>query len=131
MTRAFHALWDALQHRSTMQGSIDRTCFVDLFEEAAAHAREHGEVPDWALAHLHATLSALDVDGDGGITRREYASWLAAIGSDACADTAFDLLDLDGNGELDIAEIEALFKQWLTQSGDTPGACLMTGRASE
>lgn len=100
--------------------------FTTLARQCGPSARR---LPEWARGHVHALLRAVDHNGDGAISQPEYALYLRSIGSDADPDAAFRAMDGDGDGVLELAEVEELYCQWVSSSDPSaPGNLLVTGR---
>lgn len=62
-----------------------------------------------------------DVDGDGGVTKPEFARALGLLGiadSQRSCDALFDALDADGNGVISYAELQKKLRQHLRQAAD-------------
>ncbi len=110
-------------------GAISIDEFIDFYAAAAEATEREGSVQDWANHIVDAVFDALDIDGDGFISVEEYASYLEAIGSDGDAAAAFARLDLDADGKIDVAEIDALYRDWICMGHPrAPGNMLLTGR---
>lgn len=128
---AGEALW------ATIVGEADRSRDADVRrDEFAAFlgwaTEEHGrtgELPESARLWVPRLFEMLDVDGSGRITEEEYGLFLQVMGAEGDAAAAFATLDLDGDGSIDLREVERLFEQWVI-SGEPgqPGNVLMTGR---
>lgn len=128
---AAQSYWRCLRDRmdEDQDGVVQLGEFVGCYDALADEIVGTGAIPPWAMVFVRALFQALDADGDGSISRLEYALYLEAIGSDADASAAFSRLDLDGNGVLDLQELETLYTQWLTDvEAGNPGNLLMTGR---
>lgn len=128
---ALRDLWDAWS--GVMDEDVDGVIRLDEFVgyHATLAGRLHGggAMPHWATGAFHTLFSALDLDGDGRISRAEYAAWLGALGSSADAAIAFEALDLDGDGVIAVDELDALYAAWVTAGEPgAPGNLLMTGR---
>lgn len=127
---AMQTYWDELCKRVDLDGNKN----IDRFEWQQFHAKlgdeisQQGKVPTWAVDMMQGIYRVLDSDADGSISADEYALWLRALGSSADAEAAFKRLDLNGDGELEINEVEKLYSQWvLSDDPAEPGNVLVTG----
>lgn len=69
--------------------------------------------------------SALDADGDGRISKDEYAAAVPSLAGPALirvAEVLFDATDADGNGSIDAAEYRALFRTGFHRTPAAPDA---------
>jgi Ca2+-binding EF-hand superfamily protein len=108
-------------------GCISLSEFEGFFLTAARDQRVG--VPRWALEHVRAMFAAMDLNKDGTVSPGEYGAYLRALGSNASPAMAFRNLDVDGNGVLDLDEVEALYVEWLrVGKPEARGNVLMTGR---
>lgn len=75
---------------------------------------------------VEAAMRLCDTDGDGVLSREEFARFHAAFGHGAAdSRVAFDALDRDGGGTLDVDELVLAFREFYTGSDDqAPGAKL-------
>lgn len=121
---------------ATIIGEADRNRDHDVREDefaaflgwaAAEHART-GELPEAARMWVPRLFAVLDVNDSGRISRDEYDRFLQVMSSAGDVQDAFSKMDLDGDGHLDLTEIETLFEQWVV-GGEPglPGNLLMTG----
>ena len=95
----------------------------------ATEVKETGRVPDWVTRIHYLLFESLDLDGDGIISKTEYALYLKSIGSDVDPKKIFPKLDLDGNGHISLDELEELFSQWLiSDDPKDPGNYLLAGK---
>ena len=66
--------------------------------------------------------------GDGRVSLEEYREYLIAIGSELHAETAFEFLDTDASGYLELSEMQNLMVSYLTSdSPEAIGNRLLTG----
>jgi Ca2+-binding EF-hand superfamily protein len=87
-----------------------------------------GLIPPWAKNLVEILLGSMDRDGDDQVSLQEYQEYLIAIGSHMHASSAFDRLDLDDSGYIEVTEFEALMAEYLSSSDrDAPGNQLVTG----
>lgn len=111
------------------EGSVRLDELVGFFVDVHNQSHGGGELPRAARDHVLTTFAVLDLDGDGRISQEEYGIYLAALGSDADAASAWARLDPDGAGQLSMEQIEVLYREWVS-AGDpsAPGNYLLTGR---
>ena len=119
--QAFVNLWDVFGKPA----DTDKDNAVSFDEFARAHeeflknphAREQGVGLDAML------FAALDANGDGQLTAREYAAFLQPMGvSTADAETAFQHLDRDGDGLISDDELAVdLWEYWNSEDRAAPG----------
>ncbi len=130
---AQRAYWEVLVARTDEDGdgAIGLGELCGFLHALADNTRRAEEVPDWALEPLRALLDVIDQDGDGQIDGEEFADYLGVMRSDANPEVAFTHLDLNGDGRIDLDELQRLYAQWLTSEDPaSPGNWLMTGRLS-
>ncbi|HJL16460.1 MAG TPA: EF-hand domain-containing protein [Sandaracinaceae bacterium LLY-WYZ-13_1] len=135
------ALWASLRGRPELDDEDDAEAraprreadslrldeLVGFFVWIESHAE--GELPRAARDHVLATFSVLDMDGDGSIGPEDYAVYLYAIGSEADPAAAFARLDEDGDGAISLAQIEALYHDWICAgTPEKAGNYLLTGQ---
>ncbi|MER7407970.1 EF-hand domain-containing protein [Streptomyces sp. NPDC000070] len=107
LTDAYLGMWDHLAGQAGVgrDGALD----YDQFQAVAAEqVLDRGEAGfDQVLRPTISAMAALcDTDGDGQVSPQEFKRWIGAIGSDAStADTAFKLIDADGDGYLSVDEL--------------------------
>lgn len=129
---ALQTHWSELRERVDIDGdgTVDRFEWQQFHAKLADEINELGKVPAWALNSMHGFHRMLDSDKDGSISAEEYALWLRALGSEADAAAAFERLDLSGDGQLELDEIETLYSQWvLSDDPGDPGNVLVTGES--
>jgi len=122
--------WEMLCMLSDEDGSgaVDLDEWLAFHQMMIAETKEFGAAPPWALALVEALLAALDADGDGKIDLGEYAHFLAAIGSEMEPTAAFQKLDVDGSGFLELSELGTLIAEYMTSTSvEEPGNYLLTG----
>ncbi|MGW6424101.1 EF-hand domain-containing protein [Nocardia sp. NPDC055053] len=101
----YNDLWNYLADKAGGTRSISR----DQFERVGADIVAGGAA-QWAAVvrpHITAMVQLCDTDGDGQITRAEFAKWLHAVGADTDAADTFNQIDADGDGYLSIDELSA------------------------
>lgn len=128
---ALTTFWDELRTRVDTDGNgrVDRKEWSDFHVSLAADVERLGKVPAWALNVVHGFHRVLDVDSDGTISVAEYRTWLRSLGAEVDFDAAFQHLDLNRDGHIDIDETEELFAQWvLSDNPGDPGNWLVTGQ---
>lgn len=123
--------WRVLVLCSDADGSGDISLdeFLIFFSATRDMTRGfNGMIPPWAKNLVEILLGSMDRDGDGQISLQEYQEYLIAIGSHLHAETAFDKLDLDNSGYIEVEEFDTLMAQYLSsQDEDDPGNQLVTG----
>ena len=107
--------------------SVDE--FVLFFQAMAGLCDALGRRnPPWASNFVVSLLGSMDRDGDGRVSLEEYREYLIAIGSELHAESAFELLDSDNSGYLELTEMQALMVSYLTSADPAePGNRLLTG----
>jgi len=110
-------------------GTIDAVEYLRFYSQFAEELPRLGDkVPEWALDLFQALHRAVDFDNDGCISPEEYALYLKALGSSSDPQAAFNHFDLDGDGLLDIDELEVLIRQYLTSDNPMdPGNWFVDG----
>lgn len=110
-------------------GQISLLEYLVFYERFSAEAPKlANKMPAWALDMFQALHHAVDADNDGCISVDEYEIYLKALGSDADAARAFAHIDLDGDGYLDVDEVEQLFSQYLvSEDPKDPGNWFIDG----
>lgn len=123
----FNGIWDALvdsmdadrdgrlspeEYREGMDGSfISGPRYDPVFQPAA-----------------EAVMRLCDTDGDGVLSRDEFARFHAAFGTGAAdSQAAFDALDRDGSGGLDIGELLVAIRQFYTSADPAAPGNLLHG----
>lgn len=83
------------------------------------------DFPEWFRDFTDMLFDSLDLDGDGRISRADYATFLEAHGLEEDVDEVFGHLDLDGDGFLTREEAERLAAQFhLSEDQEAPGRWL-------
>ncbi len=109
-------------------GKVSLLEFNAFHESVGRDIKEQGEPPAWAVALVRAFHRVLDTTGDGTIDQSEYGVYLRALGSRVDPGEAFRRLDLDGDGNIDIGEMEQLYTQYIiSDNPGEPGNYLVTG----
>ena len=123
--------WEILEQRTrtVSSGSADLDGFLEFHGELAAEMRASGgQAPAWVLQWVEALLRVLDLNEDGFLSEEEFSNFLYAMGSRMSPAAAFERLDLDRNGLIDLNELHVLVAQYLTStSPEDPGNYLLTG----
>lgn len=131
INRAFDAYWEMMLVCVDTDGSgdVDRTEFLAFEHLMAEQTMEYGgQAPPWALELYDAIFDAFDANNDGHIDVTEYANYLRATGSTMDAAAAFARLDLNGDGSLDVHELEWLLAAYFTSTNPEDRAhWLLTG----
>lgn len=125
------AFWKELHKRASTKGSdeISRDEWTSFWSHIAAEVKQTGVVPPWVTRIHFVLLTSLDLDGDGKVSLDEYSLYLKSIGSDADPRAAFQRFDANGNGTLELEELEDIFSQWiLSQDPNDPGNYFLLGR---
>lgn len=132
LLKALKTFWDELRQRVDTDGDgrVDHTEWQQFYAHLGAEIDRLGKVPAWAMNVVHGYHRVLDTDADGSISPAEYALWLRALGSKVNAAAAFERLDLNGDKQLEIDEMEELYSQWVMSNDPAdPGNVLVTGEA--
>jgi Ca2+-binding EF-hand superfamily protein len=101
VSTAYDAIWSSFWAASDTDGdgrvTIDeRFAGLEFFDSLPAE-----ELKSVASPPISAVFDALDLDGDGEISRGEYSACVTALGvSEADADEAFEKLDANSDGRL-------------------------------
>jgi Ca2+-binding EF-hand superfamily protein len=127
---ALLAFWDAFRASADENGDgwVSYAEFEGYYLSLASDLRAGRALPAYAVEPVRRLFNALDHDGDGAISLREYTIYLESLRSPADPRLAFARLDLDGDGSVSVAELEEHFVTWVSSARfDEPGNVLMTG----
>jgi Ca2+-binding EF-hand superfamily protein len=107
LVEAYTAMWDHLAAAAGVgpDGSLTPQQFQDVCEQEVF---SHGPTGFASVVRptIQAMVSIADTDGDNQINPQEFRNWLKAIGVDQThADQAFQEIDTNGDGQLQIDEL--------------------------
>jgi Ca2+-binding EF-hand superfamily protein len=108
LTQALLGMYEAIAR----DGGAGRAGSIswDEFRQAASRWMEGNEetLRQQLRPMVEAVVSMADTSGDGTIGRAEFADWISAIGLDrSTAESSFDRIDTNRDGELSIDEVLA------------------------
>lgn len=117
---ALQAYWERMVELMDTDGdgTIDEEEYLRFYRQFSEELPRLGAVPEWALDLFQALHRAVDLDNDGCISAEEYAMYLRALGSSSDPAVAFRHCDGDGDGYIDVDELNDLIAQYL--SSDDP-----------
>lgn len=133
LLEAKHKLWQLLQSRvdSNQDDSVSLEEWVTFWEQIATESTTTGKAPEWITEIHNALLQSIDVNGDGSIGLDEYALYLQSIRVNQDPQMIFHKLDADGNGAIDLKELQDILGQWLLSNNPSdPGNYFMIGNFS-
>ena len=88
----------------------------------------NGKPPAWLTRIHYLIFQSIDLDGDGKIGPQEYGLYLKSIRVEDGIEEAFQRVDANGDGVIDLEEVEDLWTQWiLSNDPSDPGNYFMTG----
>lgn len=123
------AFWLGLAKLAGIQDSdrLDQKAFVD----ALVRARELGTVGDLVGPSVEAHVALVDSDGDGSVSLEEFLRSQSVSGMpEADSRRAFEQLDRNGDGRLDVEEWQrAVVEFYTSDAEELPGALIMGVRA--
>ncbi|MEV2253826.1 EF-hand domain-containing protein [Streptomyces sp. NPDC050147] len=123
------AFWLGLAKLAGVQDSdrLDQEAFVG----ALLRARELGTIGDLVGPSVEAHVALVDSDGDGSVSLAEFLRSQSASGmAEADSRQAFEQLDRNGDGRLDVEEWQrAVVDFYTSDSEDQAGALIMDARA--
>jgi Ca2+-binding EF-hand superfamily protein len=81
-----HAAWLCLgetwlDRLGASNGYASLDDFIALCRALAAEVKHTGQLPDWSTEQVELWFEALDLDGDGRVSPREYTAFLSAVGA--------------------------------------------------
>lgn len=122
--RRVHTQFDQVWATLAQHADANRDGKVSLDEWLAFHDQTLSS-PEGYEALVNGTaelvLSTVDLDGDGAMSKSEWGAFFAAYGVDSGElDTAYDRLDMRGDGAIDREEIVLLVREFFTS--DDPDA---------
>ena len=102
--------------------------WISFFEKIIAETKKTGKAPEWLTRIFTALFLSLDLDGDRKIRVDEYGLYLKSIRVGEDPEKVFNLVDSDGNGIIDLDELEDIASQWvLSDNPDDPGNYFLMG----
>jgi Ca2+-binding EF-hand superfamily protein len=123
-----HGWWEQISAAADTDGDgrISRDewyAFAEVLTENLRQVTEAGR--DWPLEPwIRFLYGVIDANGDGLISKQEYADWLAALGlaADTDIDAAFAGFDKNQDGSLSWEEFAECSRQfWMTFDPSVPG----------
>lgn len=122
--------WDELVHQVDLNNDneVSRDEWISFFEKIIAETKKTGKAPEWLTRIFTTLFLSLDLDGDRKIRVDEYGLYLKSIRVGEDPEKVFNLVDSDGNGIIDLDELEDIFTQWvLSDNPDDPGNYFLMG----
>ncbi|MEU9036381.1 EF-hand domain-containing protein [Streptomyces sp. NPDC048352] len=123
------AFWEQLAKLAGVQSEdrLDEEAFVG----ALLRARELGTIGDLVGPSVEAHVTLVDSDGDGSVSLDEFLRSQSALGlPERDSRRAFEQLDLDGDGLLDVEEWQrAVIDFYTSPEEDSASALIMGGRS--
>lgn len=107
LSGAYVGMWSYLAAQAGVGdgGSLSFDAFRSVAQQGVLDRGQQG-FNDVVRPTIRAVADLCDADGDGQINPDEFKTWLTAIGADqSTADSAFQKIDTDGNGQLSLEEL--------------------------
>ncbi|TSB23356.1 EF-hand domain-containing protein [Streptomyces sp. NBC_01525] len=116
---AYPQLFDFLSKQVGAEGELTQDQFLEAAEKEVISAGPEG-FGRVLRPSIRAMVDLADTDGDGQVSPAEFEKWLKAISADINADTAFQAVDADGNGQLSVDELVLAVGRYHSGELDAP-----------